>query len=566
MVGGGGGRLGHVMARHVADQGTRRSVLPVTGTQAGPRSWRVGQQETGTARYSATTVIRGVLDRHRVLIKNVLTLLATTGLSLALGFGYWNIAARLFSQDSVGYGSAAISAMTFLSSFGTFGLNTLLVGELPRRTRRGGLIAAAMLAAAMGALVLAIGFVAIAPHFTTHYADVAGSVGRSAIFCAGVSISAASVVFDAATIGMLRGGLQLTRNLTFVLTKIVTLLGVALALHYTTGMGIYASWVAAIPVSLFVVAIRLRVGGGTLILPRPDWAILRGLVRSLAAHNWLNLALQVPALLIPVLAASILAPSTNAAYYIATTITGGLFILPAHMSTVLFAMGSADPRALPGRLRFALRVTLLVGLAGAATLGLGAHFILGIFGPGYARIAALPMEIMAVACLPSIPNSFYISVARATNRLSQAAALVTFFTVLDVIASVGGALKGGLVGMTVAGFAVITAEALVTTPFVIRAAREQGKHRRAAPTAAMSSAVVDSGMQEQRRGGAAPRRTMSERERQQLRGLALLVSLATPNTVTMMAITTDSDDGRQPPVSTSDASPNRDSAYHLQEE
>jgi O-antigen/teichoic acid export membrane protein len=507
----------------------------VTGTQVDPGSWRAGQQPAGRARYPARTVIRDALSRHRVLINNVLTLLTTTGVSLALGFAYWSIAARLFSQDSVGFGSAAISAMTFLSSFGTFGLNTLLIGELPRRTQRAGMISAAMLAAAVGSLVLAVAFVAIVPHFTTHYDDVAGSVGRAAIFCAGVSLCAASVVFDAATIGMLRGGLQLTRNLAFVVTKIVTLLGVALVLHYTTGMGIFASWVAAIPVSLALVAVRLWVGGKALILPRPDWTILRSLVRSLAAHNWLNLALQVPALLIPVIAASILAPSVNAAYYMASTITLGLFILPAHMSTVLFALGSADPRALPGRLRFSLRIAVLVGLAGATILCLGAPFILRIFGAGYAQVATVPMQLMAVACLPAIPNSFYIAVARATNRLSRAATLVTCFTVLDVIASVAGAVKGGLVGMTVLSVAVMTIEALVTTPSVLRASRGLGKHRRA-DAAAMTAMVADSEQRQLQPAWDGPLGSDAEHARQQRRAMAVLMSLATPTTVTMMAI------------------------------
>ena len=523
----------------------------MTGTQVDPGSWGAAQRAASRPASSARTAIRGVLDRHRDLIRNVLTLLATTGVSLVLGFGYWNIAARLFSQEAVGYGSAAISAMTFLSAFGTFGLNTLLVGTLPRRTQRGGLIAAAMIAAALGALVLSVGFVAIAPHFTSHYDDIAGSVGTAAVFCCGVALSAASVVFDAATIGMLRGGLQLTRNITFVVTKILTLLGTALALHYTVGLGIFTSWVAAIPVSLLAVAASLWIGGGTVILPRPDWTILKSLSRSLAAHNWLNLALQMPALLTPVLAASILAPSTNAAYYVATTVVSGLFILPAHMSTVLFALGSADPGALPGRLRFALRVSLLVGLTGLVIFGIGAHVILGIFGAGYARIATVPMRIMVLGSLPGIANSFYIAVARATNKLSRAAALVTGFTILYFIAVVVGAVRDGLIGMSVAALAVVTVEALVTTPMVLRAASGVGRHRRAAAVTT-SPALVGSPAQGRWIGGDVWWPSAADRERRQLSGLAVLMSLATPNTVTMLAITSDSDEGPEPGLSNSD--------------
>jgi O-antigen/teichoic acid export membrane protein len=517
-------------------------VLPVTGTQVDPGSWGAQRAPRKTAS-SVPTSIRGLLAPHHDFIRNVLTLLATTGVSLLLGFGYWNIAARLFSQAQVGYGSAAISAMTLLSSFGTFGLNTLLVGALPKRTERGGLIAAAMLAAALGSLALAVGFVTIVPHFTNHYDEVAGSAGKAAIFCCGVALTGAAVVFDAATIGMLRGGLQLSRNIAFVVTKLLTLVGAALVLHYTTGIGIFASWVAAIPFSLVTVAVRIWARSHTFSLPRPDWATLRSLRRSLAAHNWLNLALQMPVLLIPVLAASILAPSVNAAYYVSTTILGGLFILPSHMSTVLFAMGAADPGELPARLRFGLRVSLLVGVVGIVVLGLGAHLILGVFGAGYARVATLPMRIMVLAYLPGVPNLFYVAVARATNRLSRAARFVCVFAVLDISAVVFGAIKYGVIGVAVAGLAVITLEALVTTPIVLRAARGLGRHRRAGAAVATSSTAVGAHVREQRLGYDRPSASAADRERQ-LKALGVLMSLATPNTVTMMAI---SDDGQGTP-------------------
>ena len=72
--------------------------------------------------------------QHRDILKNAISLLATTGLTSGLGFAYWDVAARLFSQRSVGYSDAAISVMTLLSWLGVFGLGTLLMGELPRRS------------------------------------------------------------------------------------------------------------------------------------------------------------------------------------------------------------------------------------------------------------------------------------------------------------------------------------------------------------------------------------------------------------------------------------------------
>ena len=78
----------------------------------------------------------GVLQRNRDLLRNAGSLAGTTGLTSVFGVVFWIIAAREFSQQAVGYGSTAISAMTLLGTVGMFGLGTMLIGELPG-SRRG---------------------------------------------------------------------------------------------------------------------------------------------------------------------------------------------------------------------------------------------------------------------------------------------------------------------------------------------------------------------------------------------------------------------------------------------
>ena len=254
------------------------------------------------------------LGRYKALLVNAASLIATTGLTSALGLAYWDLAARLFSQQAVGYGAGAVSVMTLLSSFGVFGLSTLLIGSLPGRTgNRSGLIWAAVFAAGVGSLILSVGFIFVAPYFTTHFSTVIGTPLHAALLCAGVVLTTASAVFDAAAIGLLRGGLQLTRNMAFAVVKLLTLIGVATVLHYTLGIGLFFSWVAAIPVSLLVVAAQLGLQHER-FLRRPEWGVLKSFGGTVAAHNWLNLAISAPGLLVPVLAASILLPSANAAF------------------------------------------------------------------------------------------------------------------------------------------------------------------------------------------------------------------------------------------------------------
>jgi O-antigen/teichoic acid export membrane protein len=479
-------------------------------------------------------------QRHHDILKNAISLLATTGLTSGLGFAYWDVAARLFKQEYVGYAAAAVSVVSLLSWLGIFGLGTLLIGELPKRAESSGLIWAAVLASGLGSLLLAVAFVLIVPHFTHSFDDVTGSVARAALLCAAVALTAMTIVFDSATIGLLRGGLQLARNLTFVTVKMLTLVAAAELLHAAMGLGIFLSWVLAIPVSLVPIVIRLW-RTRELVLPRPDWHVLRGLSRTIFAHNWLNLAIQAPTLLTPVLVASMLSPSDNAAFYAAWTICGVLFIVPTHLSTVLFAVASGDPEALAPKLRFTLRASIIIGIPGMAVLGFGAHFILSIFGAGYARVAAVPMQLIVLGYLPSLPKFYYIAVCRAVGKISRAAAVLTSFSVIEVAAVVVGCLRDGIIGLVVAMLIVIVIEAIVTLPAVAGAALRRGRHRRQGSETAIPS-VRDGTEREFELVPPATSR-ISEAERtwqsRQRESLAVLMSLSVPTLTSVLPIVSD---------------------------
>ena len=453
----------------------------MTGTHTGMNS----RQAAGRSQSSPRLSVIAAWRRHRDLLGNTITLVATTGITAVLGFAYWALAARLFSQRSVGYGSAAVSAMTLIGTLGMLGMGTVLIGELPRRRERAGLVSAALIASGLGSLILGLTFVTVAPHVTRRFGYVSGTLGQEAIFVVGVALTAVSLVFDQATIGLLRGGLQLSRNLAFAAVKLVTLPAAAMILHGEFGFGILVAWVAGTALSLVPVIVRLSFSN-VAILPRPDWAVLRGLGRTALAHNWLNLAITVPLTLIPVLVTIVVSPSANAAFYAAWTLSGFLKIVPTHLSTVLFAVAAADPQVIASKLRFTLRLSLLIGLPGMAVLGLFAHFALSLFGPGYASAATLPLELLVIGYLPGIPKMHYTAVCRATGRIPRAAAILTAAAAAEVTAAAVGGESGGLKGLSIALLVVYIVEGLVTTPPVLRAALGHGRHRHAGPSAAVS--------------------------------------------------------------------------------
>jgi O-antigen/teichoic acid export membrane protein len=417
------------------------------------------------------------MRQHGDVLKNASSLLATTGVTSAMGFAYWTVAARLMSQRAVGYGSATISAITLLGTIGMFGLGTVLIGELPRRTRRGGLVSAALITSGLGSLVLGLGFAAIAPSLSPRFTQITGSPLRALLFAGSVTLMAVGLVFDQATIGILHGGVQLFRNFVFSLVKLLILPVTAIILHDQFGAGITISYAGGMALSLATAAIQLKRSGAA-VLSRPDWGVLRALGKTAFAHNWLNLAIAVPYSLIPVLVTVVVSPSANAAFYVAWMLSGFVYIIPQHLSTVLFAVAAAEPQVIARKLRFTLKVSLLVGVPASIVLGLGAHLALGLFGADYARIATFPLVMLAFGYLPSIPKVHYIAVCRAIGKVNRAALVLTTFAAIEVAAATVGGLMRGLIGLSWALLIVAIVEGIATTPAVIRAAVARGRHRR----------------------------------------------------------------------------------------
>jgi O-antigen/teichoic acid export membrane protein len=437
-----------------------------------------GEAMTARARSGLMASLLRAWQQNKDLLRNAGSLAGTTGMTSIFGAVFWVIAAREFSQQAVGYGSAAVSAMQLLGTIGMFGLGTMLIGELPRRREKAGLVSATLAASALGSLVLGFGFPPVANAFGGHFPEISGTPARLVLFGVGVALTGATLVFDDATIGLMRGGVQLTRNFVMSLIKLLALPVVAVVLHDALGVGLVLAWVFGTLVSLGPAVIMLR-RDGTRIFHRPDWGLLRRLGKVAIAHNWLNLAIQTPPRLYPVLVVLVVSPSANAAFYVAWMLSSFLLMVPASLSTVLFAVVSAAPEVIAEKLRFVLRLSVIIGLPAMIALGLSAHLVLSIFGAKYAQLATLPLWLLIIAYIPGLPKLQYISVCRATGRVGRAAIVMTAAACCEMAAVVLGGKFGGLIGLSAAYLGVTVVEALVTAPTVLRAAYARGEQRRA---------------------------------------------------------------------------------------
>jgi O-antigen/teichoic acid export membrane protein len=423
--------------------------------------------------------VRGIWQQNQDLLRNGGSLIVTTGASAAFGFIYWVVADRDFSQDAVGYAAAAISLQMLLGTIGEFGLGTMLIGELPRRRGGGGITIASIIASGAGSVILGLLFPLVAILFGAHFPEITGSPGRLALFTVGVALVAMMIVFDDATLGLMRGGVQMSRNLAMAVIKLALLPVAAVVLHDAFGVGIVLTWVIGTTLSIPVALVMLK-RGNSRIFHRPDWTQLRQLSKLAMAHNWLNLAIATPPRIIPVLVTVFVSPGANAVFYNAWMLVSFLYMVPQCLSIVLFAIASAAPDVIAEKLRFVLRLSLYIGIPGMLALAVLAHWVLEIFGPNYARTGTIPLLLLILCYIPGLFKAVYIAVCRAQHRVGRAAIVLAIGGLCEAVAAIIGGKADGLIGVCVGYLIVQLIEGMVTGPTVLRAATIR---RRVAPEA-----------------------------------------------------------------------------------
>lgn len=401
------------------------------------------------------------IQLNRTLFLNASSLLATTAVTSVLGFAYWWLAARLYPPAAVGFASAAISAMMLLGAMGMLGLGTVLIGEVSRRPNQAGsiIIMSALIvggaSAALGAL-----FAIAVPTLSPELSMVSQDLGSIVVFAVGVAFTAVTFILDQAFVGLLRGGLQLWRNIIFAAAKLILLYVIAYNLSQTTGLSIYAAWMFGNILSLVILAAymlwrRIR------IVYRPEFGLVRRIGRTALAHHTTNLILQAPNLLLPIAVTTLLSASANASFYAAWMIASFLFVIPGHLTTVLYAVGSKEPAALIARTRMTLRLSLAITLPTAAILFITANVLLGFFGAHYAEQADWCLRILSLGVFPLIVKYHYIAFLRVYNRVDSAIGILLLSGICEIGLSAFGLISGGLTGLAIGWVTAACLEAIV---------------------------------------------------------------------------------------------------------
>jgi O-antigen/teichoic acid export membrane protein len=428
---------------------------------------------------------------HRALVANAASLVGTTAATAGLGLVYWVLAARQFPSLSVGLGSASISAMLLLGTLPVLGLQTLLIGELHRRPgQEAPLIATALLAAGTSGAAFGLIFAGVASHLAPGLRPLGENVGTILLFATGVSLTAITLVVDQALVGLLRGDVQLGRNVLFAAAKLLALLAAGLWVRDRFGLTIFGTWVVGNIVSLVGLGVLAALKGQLTLAARPRWKLLQGLGRAAVDHQMLNLAIQFPPLVLPLVVTIVLSATMNAYFYTAWMMAGLVFIGPEALGIVLYAVGARVSSGLVHTLRLTLGLSLLVALIATAVVLAFADELLSVFGHSYSAQAAVVLRILVLGVFPLVLKQHYVAIARIRRRPADALLLLAVGALFEVGLAAIGARIGGLTGLSLGWVAGVGVVAILVGPSVIRvAALRQVTQVRGWPSATYSAGI-----------------------------------------------------------------------------
>jgi hypothetical protein len=331
------------------------------------------------------------------------------------------------------------------------------------------MIAASLVAAAAIGGLLGLGFVVVAPLLSPEFAELREIPLMALLFAAGSGLFATTLVADQALIGLLRSALQLARNVIAALARLALLgvfavVGVAAGALVMIGSTTLSFGLSMLALVLYAAWMRVLHSAFPF-----RWDFLGAQWTSALRHHLLNLAIQVPGWVMPLIAVAVLSAEVNAGFFFAWQLVGFASFINAALFWMLYASASRDPDSLPYWGWLTLRLSVLAAIASAITLWLVGPFVLGLLGPGYAEYGSEALIVLPLTLFPISIKGLFIAVHRVRNTVTAAAGPVAIGAALEIIGASAGVAWGGLIGLGVGLFIAMVVEIVPMFPTVFEA-------------------------------------------------------------------------------------------------
>jgi len=393
------------------------------------------------------TDIRYIVEHIKSpLYRNSFFLMANTVVTSGLGFFFWMVVARFYTEAEVGWGAAIISSISLLTILSVPGFGAALIRFLPKAEKPQDMINSCLTISGAIAVVLAVIFVAGLDIWSPALAFIKKNIIFAAAFVFFVLAQTLFGVLRSVFIARRRADFDLYRNSVFSLLKIP--LPIFLVLFFHT-FGIAASWGIAAAVALAVTLFFFvpRVQPHYRPVPGLNPGVIGGMWRYSASSYLARLFSAAPALVLPIMVVNLLGAEQNAYFYVAWTVAALLFAIPAAVAHSLFAEGAHFEGELWGNVAKSLKFAFVILVPAVILVLLLGKWLLLLFGEGYSASGLLLLRILCVSSLFAGVTSIYTTTLRVEDRMRELGLVTGFITLATLLGSYFIMPQAGLVGI-----------------------------------------------------------------------------------------------------------------------
>lgn len=383
------------------------------------------------------------------LFKNSYYLIANLLLTAGSGFFFWIFAARFYTIEEVGLGSALISAAGLLSTFSLLGFDIGLIRYLPGEKDMNGMINSCLTMASLAALLITV------------------------IFILGLNIWSPALIilqeytvygfaFVLLTIGITLFGLQTHIFVAFRQVKhsfmqalVSTSLRIVI-LPFLVALGAFGVYLSAGFASAIAVLI-----GNTLIrkvfsaykpIPVIKKRIIRDILHYSFGNHVANILYFLPVSVLPLLVVNVLGKEMNAYFYVAWATSAIFPMISFATSKSLLAESSHLPEELKRNVIRSFKFIFILLIPAIIGILIFGKYVLLLFGEMYAKNAFDVLLVLSIASIPHAVIVIYVSIKRVKHEVMPVIYAFGGMTVLTLIGSFLSIEKMGLIGIGISWF------------------------------------------------------------------------------------------------------------------
>lgn len=387
------------------------------------------------------------------LYRNSFFLMANTVVTAGLGFFFWMVVARFYTEAEVGWGSAIISAISLLAMLSVPGFGAALIRFLPRAEKPQEMINACLTISGAIAVVLGVIFVAGLDIWSPALAFIKSNLIFAAAFILFVLAQALYGAIASVFIARRRADFVLGKSAVFSMLKIP--LPILMVIFFHT-FGIAASWGIAAAVAMAVALFFFvpRVQAHYKPVPSLNLGIIGNMWRYASGSYFARLFDAAPGLVLPIMVVNLLGAQQNAYFYVTWMIGALLFSIPAAVGHSLFAEGAQFEGDLRSNVVKSLKFVFLILVPAVILALLLGKWLLLLFGEGYSESGLMLFRILCLSSLFIGVVRIYVSILRVEDRVRELALIFGFKAAAALVGSYFVMPVYGMVGIGYVWFAV----------------------------------------------------------------------------------------------------------------